>query len=689
VRIRLTERPGRMTRAALLCALLSFGYLALAWNRPLGPPIVGWIAPVATVLVGLAATARLAVATPLGPASQRFWRMIGLAVCAIGLAGASQALDALRLAAPTQIISVRTAAGYLVGLTLVLVALLLLPVAPMSRTAWLTFALDGGTVLAGGAVFTWYFALRNVADYESVTGSALPLAGIVAGGFLGVLALLKISFAGVRQVDPRALQYLAVAALTAASTAGLAPQFAERPYVNASFISLPVAYLFLTVAVERQRRVALAALDGAGHTDEPRRRPRFRALHLLPYTAVALTDVLLLQTMNSAINHGPVIVGAVVVTTLVGARQLVSFRENRRLLQQLDRTVADLRTSENRLTFQASHDALTGLANRSLLTERLGRALESGGDDVAMALIDLDDFKSVNDRLGHGAGDVLLVAAAERVREVIEPGDTVARLGGDEFAVLMRVGSTVPAAQRVERMLTALARPLRLEGDEVRIRASVGLADGWAGATPIELVRRADVAMYAAKARSDGGWARYVPALDAPAAEQARLAAGLRDGLGRGDFRLVYQPIVTLPGERIAGVEALVRWHDSERGVIPPDRFIPVAERSGLIVPLGRWVLREACRQASAWRVLYGGAAPSRVCVNVSPRQLDEPGFVADVVAALADSGLPAEYLVWRSPRPRCSTAARPSTPCTGCARWACGWRWTTSAPASRRSACC
>ncbi|TQS39662.1 putative bifunctional diguanylate cyclase/phosphodiesterase, partial [Cryptosporangium phraense] len=201
------------------------------------------------------------------------------------------------------------------------------------------------------------------------------------------------------------------------------------------------------------------------------------------------------------------------------------------------------------------------------------------------------------------------------------------------------------AAAVVERILAALDEPLNIADDELRIRASIGLADGWADADATELTRRADVAMYQAKA-AKSGWARFAPEMDAPAADQARLAAGLRDGLGRGDFRLLYQPIVTLPSRRIDGVEALVRWHDPERGVIPPDRFIPVAERSGLIVPLGRWILREACRQAAAWRNAYGTAAPSRVCVNVSPRQLDEPDFVDDVVAALTDSGLPAEYLV-------------------------------------------
>ncbi|MFI5953608.1 putative bifunctional diguanylate cyclase/phosphodiesterase [Cryptosporangium sp. NPDC051539] len=641
MRVRITERPGRATRLALVCALLSFAYLVAAWNAPIVAPVVGWIAPLGSVAVGVYATVRLVVSTPLGQASRRFWRTMALAAGCIGVGAVSQMFDTLAHGEPTQVLSDRTSAFDLFGLVLMIAAILLVPVNRLSRSAWATFGLDAGTVVAGGALFSWYFAIRNVDDFEATTGSALPLVATVATGFLGVLVLLRISFAGVREVHPGSLQLLALAALTSCSAAALSPTLADRPYLNTSFLAFPLAYGFLTAAVERQRRSTLAALDGVVAKDAaPRAR---RSLYVLPYLAVAATDGLLLHSLSSPAESGPVIVGAVVLTALVSARQLVSFRENGRLLRRLDTTVADLRESENRMTFQATHDGLTGLVNRALLASRIDSALAGGGAaEVAMALIDLDDFKSVNDRLGHAVGDTLLVEAAARIREATGADDTVARLGGDEFAVLFRGADPAVAA---ERILASLDRPLRIAGDELRIRASVGIADGWAGADSNELTRRADVAMYAAKSSGEG-WARFDPAMDAPAADQARLAAGLRDGLGRGDFRLLYQPIVSLPGGQISGVEALVRWHDPERGVIPPDRFIPVAERSGLIMPLGRWVLREACRQAAAWRASFGAAAPSRMSVNVSPRQLDEPDFVDDVVAALADSGLPAECLV-------------------------------------------
>jgi diguanylate cyclase (GGDEF)-like protein len=646
---------GQLTRLVCLFALLGVGFMALAWGGPIGPPVVGWIPSVLCTFVGTLATIRLAVSVRLSPAARRFWRTMAVAIVVIAIGEVSQLWDAVGGPnGPSQLLSYRTMGCDLGGLLLIMVAFLAVPVGRMSAGAWVTFALDAGTVLAGSALFTWYFWLRTASGIVATTGSTLPLVSTVATAFLGVLVLLKISFAGVRAIDSKALQLLALAALTSSCTSSVGPLLATRSYLNTAMLAYPAAFTFLTLAVARQCRVALSG--GVGAFGAPTPVPaqphagRFRKLHLLPYVAVALTDGLLLRTMDGPDDYRLVALGAVGLTALVVARQLVSFRENSRLLRQLDTTVGELRASENRLTFQASHDALTGLLNRTLLTDRIEAALAApaGPADVAMALIDLDDFKQVNDRLGHIVGDTLLVAAAARVRDAIGPDDVVARLGGDEFAVLFRglAGEPEIAARRTERILQALAGPLRIAGDELKIRASVGLADGWTGADSAELIRRADVAMYAAKGAGEGGWARFTAAMDAPAADQARLAHGLRDGLGQGDFRLVYQPIVVLPEQRISGVEALIRWHDPDRGIIPPDRFIPVAERSGLIVPLGRWVLREACRQAAEWRREYGDAAPDRVCVNVSPRQLDEADFVSDVVAALADTGLPAEHLV-------------------------------------------
>jgi diguanylate cyclase (GGDEF)-like protein len=290
----------------------------------------------------------------------------------------------------------------------------------------------------------------------------------------------------------------------------------------------------------------------------------------------------------------------------------------------------------------ALRDELTGLANRRVLEARI-RA-EAGGPLAQVALIDLDDFKAVNDRLGHNVGDRLIAAVAQRLRRVVRPGDTVTRLGGDEFAVLMPRTSAEIADRLVAGIVASLERPLEAGDHRLLMRASIGVADNAGTEDPFEPLRRADVAMYAAKVNG-GRHLRYTPALDDRAGEHAQLGAQLRTGLDEGEFFLVYQPIVELPTGRVAGVEALVRWRHPDRGLVSPADFIPVAEHNGLIVEIGAWILREACTRMQAWRVELGAAAPGKVSVNVSARQLSEPTFPAFVASVLHDSALPAACL--------------------------------------------
>ena len=310
------------------------------------------------------------------------------------------------------------------------------------------------------------------------------------------------------------------------------------------------------------------------------------------------------------------------------------------------RDITDSRRYQDQLAHQATHDDLTGLPNRALFAERTERAVAEGAPGtVAVALVDLDDFKSINDRLGHAVGDALLVAVAARLRTCMRAGDTVARLGGDEFAILMSSlpvdGSMVVA----ERVIESLAVPVRAGGHQMLVQASVGLVDGDRDITADDLLRRADLAMYAAKEVGKNRCVRYDAELDARATEHAQLAAALSRALDQDELHLLYQPIVDLPTGRLSGVEALVRWQHPTEGLVPPMRFIPVAERTGLIVPLGAWVLRTACRQAADWQRRYGADAPDRISVNVSARQLVEPTFVQTVAAILADTGLDASRL--------------------------------------------
>jgi diguanylate cyclase (GGDEF)-like protein/PAS domain S-box-containing protein len=318
------------------------------------------------------------------------------------------------------------------------------------------------------------------------------------------------------------------------------------------------------------------------------------------------------------------------------------------------RDVTDQKELEAQLQHNAFHDALTGLANRALFADRLEHALartDRQAAPVAVLFVDLDDFKAVNDGAGHSSGDQLLVAVAERLRRVLRPSDTVARLGGDEFAVLLEDAADAARTQAAaDRLLAALSEPFDGIGGadgQVRIGASVGIAMGAAGQhDAAELLRHADVAMYAAKEAGKSRSAVFAPDMDSAIVGQLQLKAELARAVERGEFTVHYQPTVELATGRLAGVEALVRWEHPERGLVPPMDFIPLAEQTGLIVPIGRFVLREACRRTSDWHCEYPTRPPLTVSVNLSARELREPGLVGWVREALEDAQLDPAHLV-------------------------------------------
>ncbi|RSS57753.1 bifunctional diguanylate cyclase/phosphodiesterase [Streptomyces sp. WAC06614] len=297
-----------------------------------------------------------------------------------------------------------------------------------------------------------------------------------------------------------------------------------------------------------------------------------------------------------------------------------------------------------RLRYEATHDALTGLPNRTLFFERLEKALSAPADDGArfgLAYLDLDGFKAVNDSLGHSAGDRLLVEVADRLQSCATgPGEVVARLGGDEFVALTTGPDTEKKVTDLAvRILSTLAAPIRLDGRELTVRGSIGIVEGPAGErTPAEVLRSADITMYRAKAAGGNRFEFADAEADARAITRHGLTNALPGALERGEFFVEYQPLVDMNDGSVYGAEALVRWSHPQYGVLGPDRFIPLAERTGLIVPLGRWVLEEAVRQARNWQREHGG--PLRINVNLSPTQLHHPGLVADTVAVLENSGL-------------------------------------------------
>jgi len=307
------------------------------------------------------------------------------------------------------------------------------------------------------------------------------------------------------------------------------------------------------------------------------------------------------------------------------------------------RDVSDRKELEEQLVHQAFHDGLTGLANRTLFAERVEHALaRSGPGDLAILFIDLDDFKNVNDSLGHAAGDQLLVAAARRLQGCLRPADTAARLGGDEFAVLLERVTDAEAAETVAgRILDTLHKPFGLNGRTIPIKSSIGVAVAQPGALDVdELLRNADVAMYAAKAGGKDRFELFRPDMHADMLQRLELEAELRHATDRGELVLHYQPIVELVSGRITRVEALVRWNHPTRGLLPPMAFIPLAEERGMIGPIGRWVLLEACQQARRWQDRFPDAPPLALHVNLSGRQLEEQSLVDEVEQALETSRL-------------------------------------------------
>ncbi|GGZ83682.1 GGDEF domain-containing protein [Streptomyces echinoruber] len=309
-----------------------------------------------------------------------------------------------------------------------------------------------------------------------------------------------------------------------------------------------------------------------------------------------------------------------------------------------------------RLRYEATHDALTGLPNRTLFFERLEKALNAGeGQAFGLCYLDLDGFKTINDSLGHAAGDRLLVEVADRLQAcATAPGEMVARLGGDEFVAL----TTGPRARSevdelAARIMNALGTPVRIDGRELTVRGSIGIVEGPASGerSAAEVLRSADITMYRAKSAGGNRFEVADPEADARAITRHGLTTALPTALENGEFFIEYQPLVHLGDGSVRGAEALVRWLHPQHGVLGPDRFIPLAEHTGLIVPLGRWVLEQSVRQAKEWRERNGGngagraADPLRINVNLSPCQLTHPGLVQDTVEILERAGVAPDAL--------------------------------------------
>ena len=644
-----------------------------------------------------------------------------------------------------------------------LAALLSFPLARRTRMERWKFVLDAAMVLVGGAVAIWFWSVRPAAEGDSsvavtILAYAYPLASLLL--LLGITTVLLR-----RPVDGNRLAFgMLVTGVTVSIVADLVFTYIVREtggrsasWIDSAYL---VTYILLIAGAERYYRHPKARLEGAAMP-----RTRSQPVSPLPYVAVAATYGLLLLTVVSPWTDpvSGVAVGALLVTALVVARQVITVRENVRLLadtaarqnearfrslvqhssdvimvtrpngtmrfvspsasrvfgyepaallgrplatllhpadrdratqlfaevvagpgvigpvewrfRQADgswlhaeilatnllgdptvrgivlntRDVSERKRLEEQLTHQAFHDPLTGLANRALFRDRVSHALalaQRQGHPITVLFLDLDDFKRVNDSLGHAEGDRLLIAAAERFESCARAADTVSRLGGDEFAILIEhVAGSDGRPELLQRLEEAMTYPFALSGNQVQVSASIGVATASPGDTADDLLRNADVAMYAAKRRGKGRSETYELRMYADVRERLEMEAALRTALETNQLSLHFQPIVSLKTGALYGVEALVRWDHPSRGHLLPQSFITLAEETGLIVPLGAWVLTEACRQVQEWRALFP-ETPLCVSVNISGRQLQGGGVTCALREALAATGASADGVV-------------------------------------------
>jgi len=561
-----------------------------------------------------------------------FWRRFShAAVCVMIGSGVEMVL--VRDGRDITGLSPYVAAPVLLGVIMAMLGFLQLPFGRRSLLDWLRRLLDGAIVAAGGGLIFLYVM---VAYAPPGTAVAAQVGTVVVGisGLVAVVVIGQAALAPAGPVDPTALRILTVAPMAGVVSVMLLIGGDGTTRLASSVLVTPVAATVLCAAAYRQLTVL------ARPAARPAGRPARSLFNLLPLLAVIGTAGLVatVSAQQMSWHQRTVIIGAVLIAAFVVLRQLIGLRENRNLLTGIRRQQADLE-------HQATHDPLTGLANRTRFGAELAARLERHRP-AGVLLIDVDDFKMVNDTMGHAVGDRLLHEVAQRLRRHSAAADLPARLGGDEFAVLLDSDDPAYAEEAAVRILASLGVPFSVDQHQLLTNASVGLALAGPGDSADEVLRNADIAMYAAKAAGKASWARFQPQMRNEMVNHARLGSELRDALMRDELFLLYQPVFDLASGRIAGAEALVRWRHPVRGFVPPGDFVPVAEKSGLIVPLGSWVLRTACEQLAAWRAAYGEHAIAAINVNVAARQLRDGGFVDEVARVLAGTGLAPANLV-------------------------------------------
>ncbi|OJF14721.1 putative bifunctional diguanylate cyclase/phosphodiesterase [Couchioplanes caeruleus] len=627
-RVRQQARPDLLPLAVAAGTVVA----VLVWLlvRDAGAPIrLGYAAGPVAMGAAFLACHRIGSTIIVARPVRGFWRLYSHAAVCVGIgATVSFALSNNRPG-----ISPYVAGPMLLGVALLMLAFLHLPREKRSMLRWTQFLLDGATVAVAGALIFWYVVLQLAPrGMDSLTQYGAAVVGV--GGLIAFVVIGRAAMSPASVVDSLSLRILTVAPFIGVVVSVLIIIGGETGRLWLSVLAVPAVGAAMTLAAYRQQLVLCR--PGA----EPKPAGGRSIYHTLPLISVVATAALVVTVSARQLDAGPrvVIIGAVLIAAFVVARQLLGRRANDRVLEGVRRQQAELE-------HLAMHDPLTGLANRARFSAVLGERLDAHRA-ASVLLVDIDDFKMVNDTMGHAVGDQLLYEVAQRLCQHSAVTHLPARLGADEFGVLLDTDEAVEAEEGAARILAALAVPFRVGEHQLLAHASIGVALAGPGDSADEMLRNADIAMYEAKAAGKASWARFEPRMRHEVVNHARLGSELHNAIIRHELYLAYQPVFDLVTGRLACVEALVRWNHPTRGNVPPNDFIPVAERSGLIVPLGSWVLREACTQLAAWRAEYGDAAIGSINVNVAARQLRDPGFVDEVTAVLADTGLVPANLV-------------------------------------------
>ncbi|MCO8275153.1 EAL domain-containing protein [Actinoplanes sp. TRM 88003] len=595
----------------------------------------------ATLMLASAALLLTAIAVGVRRHRPEFARGWWLIFVSVGLALAGNVIVATLL--PPEVATGGVAINVIYGITypILCAGVALLP--NHGRRGAAALGMTESAIIASGAAVIWWMVFVDPSLID--TGLIHSQAYLLVEPFLD-LVLLTFGVRLLLLSDSRSVSYWLVAASCAvrltADTAYLTVGSSAGFPTEVSIVGWVVCNGLLTAAAlhpSMKRTVALPA-DQATLS-------RHGATRIYVGTVVAtpvLTGLFLLrEALQDTLGSLDVVV-PMVATALTSALVVQRMRQLNRIaaaraadLERALHNEADLRQE---LRFRSEHDVLTGLPGRTVLHDRLAAAIE-GGRPGALLLLDLDGFKDVNDRFGHAVGDDLLVEVSARLR-LLFGGALVARLHSDEFAALLTDAPLTDAWATTERVLTAMRRPLTVQGHELFATVSMGLRELEPGRPAEDLARDAYLALHAAKEAGRNQFVLYDEQLREKRLETARTVERLREALTREEFVVFYQPLIRLADEQITGVEALIRWQPSGESMVPPDKFIGISEDSGLIVPIGAWVLRESCRVVAGWHRRHGTV----VSVNVSPRQLREPGFGLMVLDALETSGLPPEALI-------------------------------------------